>query len=479
MQVAEKRSYTVTQEEGVVYVPNETAFRYQDISIDKIRKIRKNAYGAALYDKRKSLLFQARPTIEVLDPNNEVDEDLQTDVSRMFFSKDVNLPWAVERAYHDRFWYGCYVFNDVWEIVDGTYTLLKLRHLPAHTFHSLPTARHLYNIILQGITLNDAGETEFYQMDGISGQPKQLDLENLFWGQDPGDEELGGSPVVLPVVPFIEMINYSWNGAMQLLNRLAIPPLFIKIIDPQPASPQNGDVSDVAYAKQVLAHWGKDNAYPLRENMEVVVPEITDTGVTTEIIEALHFVLIDYSSPASFITKSGSILNGASTSQQDLMEQYIQGILRWLEESFSRLTQKYIDANHYKGYTARVVIPHKPIKDKNVRLNQAQAGAQTGVLSINECRERMDAEGLDADALMEVADEWGAYRRATGIGQSPYADLFQMTNVDAGDLPARPSEANATRVSRMTEKNLVDAYTVLEKEILALLSPDKKEPATS
>ena len=468
----DKKSYTATHEEGVVYVPNETAFRYQDITIDKIRKIRKNAYGAALYDKRKSLLFQARPVIEVLDPNNDTDEELQTKISRMFSAKDVNLPWAIERSYHDRFWYGCYVFNDVWEVVDGTYTLTKLRHLPAHTFSDLPTGRLLYNIILQGITLDPEGNAEFYQMDGINSQPQRLDPDNLFWGQDPGDEELGGSPVVLPVVPFIEMINYSWNGAMQLLNRLAIPPLFIKIISPQPASPQNGMVSDVEYAKRVLAHWGKDNAYPLRENMEVVVPNITDTGVTTEIIEALHFVLIDYSSPASFITKSGSILNGASTSQQELMEQYIQGILRWLEESFSRLAQKYLDANHYEGYTARVVIPHVPVKDKTVRLNQARFGAQSGVLTINECRARIDAEGLDADAIQGMGDEWGAFREASGIGVPSFPDAFQATNLDADDLPTRPSEVNATRVARKTEQSLADAYTVLEKEVMALLPRD-------
>ncbi|GAH72339.1 unnamed protein product, partial [marine sediment metagenome] len=110
------------------------------------------------------------------------------------------------------------------------------------------------------------------------------------------------------------------------------------------ASPQLGNIGDVEYGNLFLKHWGKDNAYQLRENMETVDPHITDTTTAIDTIDALNNMLIDYIAPTSFIsTKTGQLIGGTDRPQEEILLQYIRGIHSWLEDAFASLLQQYLE----------------------------------------------------------------------------------------------------------------------------------------
>jgi len=221
--------------------------------------------------------------------------------------------------------------------------------------------------------------------------------------------ELAGDPIVRPIIPILEMLAFTWNAEMQRVNRIGAPPLFIKITNPQPASDRNNNVSDMEYAELILMHWGKDNQYPLRSNMEPIWPDIKDSGITTSVIDMLNWVLIDYMTPTSFVSRNtGAIIGGSTRPEAALLHAYIQAIHKWLEEGFNLLVNVYLEANNYEGYTGRIIIPTIAPDKTEIRIKQALVGAQTKVLHPNEVRAYLDVEGLDEEELAKIMATWNS-----------------------------------------------------------------------
>lgn len=465
----------ITQEHGVKYIPSWTPYSDMDVTADKIRRLKDNVYCRGLVTKQKSLIFTDIPTIEALDANEDPAEELQKILTKMFFAPEVNLPIAIDQTFVDRLLYGASVFNWVWQKEGAEVVLKKLNHLPSFTFSLLPSGvgknYRLYSKILQGILLNDeTQEMEFYQMNKDMMTTTQLDAKNLYFIKDESDEELAGTPLILPLIPFFEMSNYTWNAEMQVVNRVGAPMFFIKIKEPQPANASNGFISDIDYANLILANWGKDTAYPLRENMTIEVPSVHEGTVNIEAIEALHYVMIDYFSPASFVSRQGqTLIGGSALSEGQLVENYTRGIQRSLENSWSKVVTRYCDINGYtdEGYTARVVIPFKGADRLAIQIQQALVGWNTKQLFPAEIRDRLGAEGLSEEEMVKLAEYYKANAPpAPTFGGAP--TLAQMLNA-LNSLNATPS---AKKVEDSTQEDLDRVIAKFGDGLLGLLEQE-------
>ncbi len=424
-------SQYVTGRDGSVYVPNRNLLVAQDITIERILKYRGNVYGKKVEREQISLVFGEDPLIEVMDKNDNPDEKLQRHLSRMFFGKTVDLKRKMKHAFVDVFWAGIFTMNPVWERQGSEVVLKEIRRLPPETFDRLPPDRDYYSYLLPGITLSKGEKEqvrEFWQRQdqvGVSGVPIKLDLANLAWITDPSSTELAGEPIVLPLIPVFSILEYGWNAQMQFLTRMANPPLFIRLNE-------GWTQKDIDYATEILEYWDKDHGYVIPKHFELIFFNANEPKGTAEIITALEALIIDYCSPASSISKEGTLIGGSSAPEAALYDAYIQGIHRWLEDGFNQLLEYYLAANLYEGYTARVILPMRTADKTAANLEKARLGAEKRTLHPNEVRALQDHEGLDDQGFIEIAKAWDLITPAM---VDPFALAPQMPEEEAPQEP--------------------------------------------
>jgi hypothetical protein len=401
-----KKKAKQTKESGTVFISNVgTYYSSPSINADTIHDLQLNVYASGLAKKQQHLIFTDEYTLEVKDPKGETDAELTQAMTTMCEAQAVNLWPNMIRAYNSVFWWGIALYNDVWEWVDNTYTLTALRHLPSYSFRvSSYSSIDVYSEILEGITLNN-GEVEYWQVKDSTEIPKKLDY--VFAVKDPVSDKLAGDPIILPLIPVINMLKFVWDTQMQQSNRTGAKILFIKVTDPQPASEANGNISDVEWANEIIENWGKNTAYQLRGNMELLDPGIKDDSNNLDVINALSNMLIDYITPTSYITSnSENRLGGSDKQREELILKYIQGVHSWIENAFESLLQKYLDANGYDGYRCYIEIPAPSVDNSQLMLDQARAGFDTQTLSKNEIRKRLGAEELDDEGIESLLKEY-------------------------------------------------------------------------
>lgn len=402
-----------TKESGVVFISSAgNYFTAPEISADIIRDFQDNVYAAGLAQKQNNLIFGDKYWLEVLDKDGNQDEELELEMTRMCDVPDVDVWSKIKISRYERFWYGPGLHNDVWEYIDNTYTLTKLRHLPSHSFRILPESGDgsIYSQILQGIILNDKKEIEYWQVINEDGDQEKI--ENVFMVKDPTSTELAGTPIITPIVPIISMLKFVWDTQMQQANRTGAKILFIKVTDPMPASDLNNDVGDMDAAKDILKNWGKNTAFPLRGNMEIIDPQIKDDSNMLEIIEVLNQTTIDYVSPISLMTagNDSARLGGSDNQRMELLLRWIKSEHSTYEDRFSDLLQIYLDANGYVDYTVKLHIPTPEIDTSELDLKRAAVGADKQVLFPNELRVLLGHEEKSEEELAELKEYYESIR---------------------------------------------------------------------
>ena len=405
-----------TKESGVVFIASTgNYFTAPEITADIIRDFQDNVYAAGLAQKQNNLIFGDKYWLEVLDKDGNQDEELEIEMTRMCDASGVDLWSKIQIARTERFWYGSGLYNDVWEYVDNTYTLTKLRHLPSHSFRELPESgsNSIYSQILQGIVLNDKKEIEYWQVINEDGEQEKID--NVFMVKDPTSTELAGTPIIVPIVPIISMLKFVWDTQMQQANRTGAKILFIKVTDPMPASDFNNNVGDMDAAKEILKNWGKNTAFPLRGNMEIIDPQIKDDSNNLEIIEALNQMLIDYVSPINLITagNDSARLGGSDSQRMEMLLRWIKSEHSTYEDRFSELLQIYLDANGYVDYTVHLHIPTPEIDSSEIDIKRADVGSKNQVLFPNELRVLLGHEEKSEDELAELKEYYESIQPAS------------------------------------------------------------------
>ena len=461
-----------TKEEGIMWVSSTgSLYTEPEVTVEGLQQLRDNVYGRGVSIKLRNLVFRDKYTIEVSDPKGEPSEELAKIMTTMCDAKSVRL-WAnMQRAFIDTVWEGIGLFNPVWAYEESEYKIMKLRHLPAHTFGEVwkDGDQKIYCSILKGISVDEKGELIFVQTDG-DGNQKQI--KNIFYVKDPVADGPGGESLILPIVPFIEMLKYVLNTQMQQANRTGAKILFIRVTTPQPPSPQNGGVGDIEYANILLEKWGKDQGFQLRENMEIVDPHIKDDANNLEIKEALEAVIIDYIVPTAFIAKKGNNIGGSEASRDELLNKFIEGMQSWIQDQFEMLLNQYLEYNKYVDYTVHIKIPTPSIDRSDIEIKEADVGFKTQSLFKNEIRERLHGENLDEEHLKKLAEE---YLVSTS---EPEGKKTEEGNNGPGSMetadPGVKDPGTAEEVVKTTEELLEEVAERLTTNIVSHLSEDEE-----
>jgi hypothetical protein len=443
----------LNNEIGEVYIASTggTPYASDDVTPETVEAARLNIYGKGISRRLQSLIFPEEYTIIVEDADGNPDPETANIIDKM--CTECRL-WAnMQKAYDDILWHGISVFNDVWDRDPETnaITIKKLRHLPAESFVNAPPGiPETYALRLAGIVLNKAGEVEYWQ---TNSRGSVIHIKNAIGIIDPSSRFIDGDPVMLPLIPIIDMLKYTWNSQMQQVNRVGAKILFIKVTNPRGPSTQNGNVGDVEYANTILQNWGKDTAFQLRENMELIDLNITDNSNNLEVISALYNTVVDYISPAGFIARQGENgLAGGEKEREKLLSQVISSIHSWLEEQFEQILQRFFIYNQYPpGWKVFISIPSPRVDKTDSNIKKAELLINNRIAPPSRILELLDMEPLTEEEEQELA-EYVNNRAPTGaeyIGQNA---------------------AIVDRVAAGVEKKLIDNVNKLEQRVMETLA---------
>lgn len=479
--MAKDTSVTNTREEGDIYLASTGEYYVApEITPQKIFDLNDNVYARGLMMKQRNMLFSDKFTLSVLDASGNQDEKLEAMMMQMCDAPDVALWARIQMAWVDEFRFGCSINNEVWDWVENTYTLIKLRHLPAHSFNAVPFDYEdsVYSQLLPGIVLGKDNEIEFWQTAGEYETPVQIKSATIY--KNPTSEEIGGTSILLPLIPIINMLSYTWKTQMQQVNRVGAKLLFLKITDPKPASSLNDGVSDLEAGRLILKYWGKNNSYALRGNMELIDPKIKDDSNNLEVVEALNQMLIDYTTSIDLLTqgKDGARLGGSDTQRMLMVVRNIKSVYIGLEDWSSVILQKYLDVNGFDGYTVRVEIPKPEIDTSELDIKRAEEGRAGKVLKQNELRVLLGHEELTDEELEELAEFYASHAPAMPFGapqqgnQSLKEGEDEDEDEEDGDLKAisatnvsiNKAAAEIISVGRKLADDLIDAMEQEEEE---------------
>ncbi len=463
----------ISGEEGVVYVSTFGTFygTGNAITAEKLKKLRNNIYGRGMTNKLKNHVFEriTEAYIEVLDSENNPAEEIQTKINKAFDKVDIRS--MLMKAWDETTWYGKGIFNPVWIREGNEVVPKKLRHLPTWTFSKLPESYKEYCDILKGIVVNEkTKEIEYWQYDpATNGVPKKLNSVYILAVGDPSSLELGGEPLIRPLIPILEMLSYTWDTEMQRLNRVGAPIMFIKITKPQGACDKNGGISDITYAERILQNWGKNSAYPLRENMELVWPDFKESSSTTDVIYTLTNLIVDYCQPTGFVSKEGRLINGRPD-DGDSYWAYTRGQQRWLELAVQPLIDAYMEMNGYsKDYTAHFKFPSVGRTKAEIMIRQAELGARTRTLTPQEVRQRLEAEPLNDEEMLRIAEVWKQIlpdprKLDKDNSMLPNSGLINQDYDARPKISPQETEATINVLTMKANKELIEALNTLNKK---------------
>jgi hypothetical protein len=469
--VKNKKTNTVppSKEEGVIWLASAGGTVYSInalVSADTLTKYKKNVYGKGLSRKQSGIIFSKKYVIHVKDEKQqETDKtkEVADAITKMCDAEEVKLWNKIKMAWNDIFWFGAAFFNPVWEKQGSVRVLTKFRHLPPYSFDTAPPKGvwHVYSDILRGVILNEkTGKIEFWQRQS-ENQTDIKQLENVYYLKEPDTDELIGEPIVYPLIPIFAMLEYCHNTNMQRVNRSGAPIMFLKITNPQGPNENNGMIGDVEYGNLLLLNWGKDTAFQLRQGMELIIPNFPDTSATDEVIDVLARLVVDYLSPASFIsTRTGTLIGGSYAPQEQMMLQYIQGVHEWVQPAFEKILQEYLDSNQYPGYTVSIELPLPTIDKSQLRLAQAQAMMHYGYGFINEARDYTDLKPLDEEGIGKLLEEQTMIKQAN---PTPAPFGLKMSATPEGSLIIEKKKASTTEAKMADE--LQDVVSTLEENI--------------
>lgn len=427
--LAAKIKAETAKEEGTIYVRSDgQTFKAPRYTATENQKILENKYVVEGLDDMQTVIFQDDLQITVVNQDKEEDSDLTSALNDMVITnRDVALNFSTQKRWRDVMGWGPALTNPVWDYEGPEYRMMKLNRLPPDSFAKKGKSTTLvYNRLLPGICVNEkTGELEFWQTQR-NGQVSQL--TNVHMTVNPLSAELGGTPFILPIFPFIKMLNYSWQRQMAKVNQWGDGGIWsIKVTNPQ------GD--DVAYAKKLLNNTSSTKRFPLRENMDAVNLGISGDGSALETITEIGSQLRRFFIRSDLGKDGGQLVGGTNNAELRKYISSIRGQQRWIEWDTYMLCKPWLVYNGYeeKGYQI-VVKMVSPEIDRSETILKIATEGRTG-MSIDENEHRAllsEAGGTQVANILKPLDdaELAALRdRNAAMNQNLFGAQLQKAEV--------------------------------------------------
>jgi hypothetical protein len=144
-------------------------------------------------------------------------------------------------------------------------------------------------------------------------------------------------------------------------------------------------------------------------------------------------------SPASFISKEGTLIGNSSLPEQDLMLQYIEGEHGRIADSFEPFLYQYLEYNEYpEDYTVNIWLPSPNIDRTEMDMKKAETGFRTQAMTINERRELLGLPILTEEELKVLKAEFPAaadpMAMALNLDHRATKDQKKITNTVEAEL---------------------------------------------
>lgn len=389
-----------SESKAVVYIPVPgSPYDAQDIDAEILRDVLKNHVLADQIDKVIPQIFSGMYSLTLRDQAGEENEDVSGRLRAMVETPSVQMWSRMKQCWIDvHAWGPCLMYAD-WSRPRGSAetVLAEMSRLDPYSFRNPPPgAKKMYSPILQGITLNEAGELELWQTQAEDAKPVKVD--NTYLLKDSASTELAGSSKILPLIPIVRMYNECWDAQNQKVYRVASPIMFIKVKDPQEG--------DEEYAQTIMRNWGRNTAFQLRENMEFVEMTIHDEETALDTLDKLEGIIKAHFYAGSNVQRQGATIGGNAAAEKETSDEWIMGQRTMIEDLFEFLLQPYLDRNGYAGWSIEIRIDARPQNPGELELKQAELGYRTRTLSPNEVRRRLGEQDVDDEKLAEIAAQW-------------------------------------------------------------------------
>lgn len=425
---APKQKAEPAKEEGTIYVRSDgQTFKAPKYNATENQKILENKYVVEGLDDMQTVIFQDDLQITVVDKNKEEDSDLTSALNDMVITnKDVALNFSTPKRWRDVMAWGPALSNPVWDYEGPEYRMMKLNRLPPDSFAKKGKSTTLvYNRLLPGICINEkTGELEFWQTQR-NGQVSQL--TNVHMTTNPLTSELGGTPFVLPIFPYVKMLNYSWQRQMAKVNQWGDGGIWsIKVDNPQ------GD--DVAYAKKLLNNTSSTKRFPLRENMSVVNLGISGDGSALETITEIGSQMRRFFIRSDLGKDGGQLVGGTNNAELRKYISSIRGQQRWIIWDVYRLCEPWLLYNGYREKGFDIIVKMvSPEIDRSETILKIATEARGFSASENEHRALLaEAGGPQVANILKPLDdaELAALReRNAAANQNAFGAQLQKAEV--------------------------------------------------
>lgn len=412
-----KKINVAKKEEGESIVSTGDFYTAPEITVATILNLIDDIYVQGVLKKQRNLIFNEKYSVKVIETKTgNVDEDLSKQMFAMCESKNVRIWAKMQKSYDDSFIWGISPYNPVWGVDPEAETneirLLKLRHMPPETFKTEPDGQdEIFSPILRGIVPDKDGELEFHQEPKADETPKLL--KNVFYVKNPADRGFAGDPLIVPMVGILGMLGFTWNTQMEQVNRVGAKVLFMQVSNPTKASVN--EFQSLEHANKILSQWGKDTAFTIPDNFNPVDLKLTDDSNNLEIIDALSNLIMEYVTPASFISAGQETrLGGNDNAQKELLDNYIRGVHSWIADQFEMLLMRYLEYNQYTGYEVQIDIPipshdsREDIRKDAQTLFLTQAADET---QIRKLFTHLNLPELTEDELTELREHYATIQR--------------------------------------------------------------------
>jgi hypothetical protein len=421
-----RQAVPVVTPQGINFIlKSEADWDLDKINVKTLDDLFEDPYATAVFNKLTNLIFQDPYTVEIKDPDGNVNEELSKFFQQMLDAPDVQLWQQMKICFGAWFWYGPYLASLGIDFFDGMYILSAIVDLPPASFSENNATGTVLSVsrILHGIVKLEDKKTHYYQQQEI----EIVELNDIFHIKPPGyGYDIAGLPLIFPLIKSFKKMGFAWLAQMQCVNRAGAPSIFLKIT--KPIKSADGKRDDWRYGNEILKNYGKNNLYPIYENFDPieVVSNVTDVSLKT--IELLTKVIIYQFSTSDLVAKDGTLIGGSNSAEKELLTNFIKGFHTSLKNGFEPVTQKFLEYNGFLGHKVVINIPTPEFTDEKLELDRAIEGRNAKDIHPNEHRKKLGLPPKSDEELVEIRNAW----LPTEEEQAYQAEQFQQKSSQFG-----------------------------------------------